>query len=160
MADILNFPARLRAVPKHIADRLPEAIVEDVAAFQAVHDALPSVPEYKCPWCPEDRSYECDECMRNEHGDDEDYVANGDIVDAEFEDDDPKQFFVTVEEGYDPDSNPCWAIRVNGRTLVDVWPWEDAVRGYDHPARPCDSFTLAEYMAEALRSYTGPLEDR
>ena len=38
MTNVLKFPARLREVPT--------AIAEDVAAFQAVHDALPSLPKF------------------------------------------------------------------------------------------------------------------
>jgi hypothetical protein len=65
---------------------------------------------------------------------------------------------VTIAEGHDPDTNPMWTLKINGEYVAEVFAWEAS--GYDHPATPCASFTLAEYLAEALRSYTGPLEER
>jgi len=78
MTNVIPFP-----VPKHIADRLPEAsplirahVLTDAEALallqeQGEREAAAGVydePEWTCTasWCPTNGSYQCDECMRSD----------------------------------------------------------------------------------------------
>lgn len=65
----------------------------------------------------------------------------------------PRLRTVTIEEGHDGDSYAYWRIRVDGEGVAGVWVGEG--NGFDHPEGPCMSRDIAEYIAEAMRSYPG-----